>query len=95
MNSDTCKKDKFRRISSIEGQLEHALVVDHLTNAGAAYFDQSGIRFNFDLFGDLTYFQNYRDNGIAADLQYDSALHVAFESRQTRFHHVRSDRHVR
>src|SRR5438128_11459484 len=81
-------------VSAVERQLEHTLVVDHLTDARASRFDQGSIRFDLDLLGHLANLQRDRDDGIRADLQHDSCLHKAPESRKACLEHVGSDRQV-
>jgi DNA-binding MarR family transcriptional regulator len=75
LNGDTGKEDELGGISAIEGQFEHALVVDHLTDTRASCFDQGGIRLNFHLLGKLrSYGSPYqRSPGqLAADMHLSS-----------------------
>src|SRR5205085_734922 len=87
-------KDEFGRVSSIEWQFQHPLVVDHLTDPRASRFDQSGIRFHLDLLGHLADLQGYRDHRIRPDLQYDSGLQISPEPWKTGLQHVWPDRQV-
>src|SRR5437879_6070432 len=83
------------RLASVERQLQHAHVVDYLTDTRAPRFHQSGIRLNLDLLGNLAHFEARVDHRIAIHLQHDSGLHISAEPRQSRFEPVWADRQIR
>ena len=59
------KEDQFGRLASVERHLQDAHVIDHLTNTGAAGFNQGGVRLNLDLIGNLAHLQDRIDHGLA------------------------------
>src|SRR5215468_5769923 len=87
----TCKENQFGDITSIQWKLDNALVVHDRSQTAAVRFDKGGVRLNFNLIGNLTYLEYNIDGRTGSNLQDNSTLHIAFEARQSSFHHVRSE----
>ena len=89
------EENQLGGLSSVQRQLHHALVVDHLADAGVLRLDEGGVRRHRHLLADRA--DRERDVQLRArsDLQDDAAAHVGVEALQHDLQLVRPDGQVR
>ena len=85
------QQDQLGDLPTIQWQLQHASVVDHLADARVACFHKRGVGLNFDRFGNLSHFHQNIKDGVASDLEHDSRSHITTKAGQRRLQAIRTD----
>ena len=92
---ETGEKDQLGGLPAVQRHLEDALIVDHLSDAGAVRLDEARVRDDGHLFADGADAQRDVDLGVRAHLQHDAVADVGVEPLQDDFQLVRPHRQVR
>ena len=88
------QKDQLGSLPAVQRDLEHVLVVNHLTDPRVFRLDERGVRGHRHLLTDRANRQHDVDFGIRSDLQDDTVANVGVESLQDDPELIRSDRQV-
>ena len=76
------ENNQIRDLSSLQRELDDALLIDHLADARAADVDERGGRFDGDRLFEIPDAERGVDGRRRADLQDESGLHVGAETLQ-------------
>ena len=88
------EEDQLGGLPAVERQLDDALVVDDLADAGGMRLDHRRVRGHRDLLADRADRERDVDLRVGADLQDDAVLHVGVEPRQRDLQLVGPDRKI-
>ena len=95
LNGPPTEGDQVGDLSSVQWQLEDALVLDDLADAGIARLHHRGVRLDRHAFFELSHFQDDVDDRARIDLEHDPGLHEGSKAGQGNLQAIRSEREVR
>ncbi len=85
------EKNQIGGIAAVQGKIDHALLIHHLPDSGAARLNHRCRCFNHHLLRNITYLQPGVDGRIGIHLQDNAVLYISIEAFLTHFEPVRPD----